>query len=156
MTTDSATSQSSKAACARVLASVLADTYFLYLKTQNFQWNVRGWDFRSLQQLFEEQYRSLWRSLGDIAERIRALDEYAPATHAKLKALAMVRETEGLPDANAMLRELTVDNETLASTLRTALAASRAAGDEVTANLLIARLAHQEMQLWKMKSTLAS
>jgi starvation-inducible DNA-binding protein len=142
-------------ASARVLASVLADTYILFLKTQNFEWNVRGSESRNLRQLFGEQSRALRISLSDIAERIRALDELAPATHAKLKTLAMVRETEELPDATAMLRELTVDNETLASTLRTALAAATAAGDAVTATLLTSRLAYQERQLWVMKSMLA-
>jgi DNA-binding ferritin-like protein len=67
----------------------------------------------------------------------------------------MVRETEDLPDAQAMLRELTVDNETLANTLRTALAATTTTGDEVTRSLLASRLAWQERQLWILKSMLA-
>lgn len=63
-----------------VLSRVLADTYFLYLKTRNFHWNVEGPKFRSLHLMFEEQYRDLWQSLDDIAERIRARGAYAPGT----------------------------------------------------------------------------
>lgn len=156
MPVDPAAARSAKTASARVLASVLADTYMLFLKTQNFQWNVAGPDCLNLHQLFARQSHALRMSLTDIAERIRALDEHVPATHAKLKAFATVRETENLPDATAMVRELTVDNETLASTLRTALAAAMAGGEAVTAALLTSRLEHQERQLWIMKSMLAS
>lgn len=36
------------------LSHVLADTYSLYLKTQNFHWNVKGPMFHSLHVMFEE------------------------------------------------------------------------------------------------------
>ena len=39
------------------LAKLLADTYFLYLKTQNYHWHVTGPQFKTLHELFEMQYR---------------------------------------------------------------------------------------------------
>lgn len=39
---------------AQGLAGVLADTYLLYLKTQNFHWNVTGPMFGELHALFEQ------------------------------------------------------------------------------------------------------
>lgn len=76
------------------LVKVLADTYLLYPKTHNFHWNVEGPRFRSLHQMFEEQYQALWASVDELAERIRALGQYAPGTYAKFKALAAIRENE--------------------------------------------------------------
>ena len=38
------------------LNKLLADSYLLYLKTQNYHWNVTGKMFQSLHTLFEEQY----------------------------------------------------------------------------------------------------
>ena len=38
---------------------VLAETYALYLKTQNCHWNVTGPNFHSLHSMFEEQYKEL-------------------------------------------------------------------------------------------------
>jgi starvation-inducible DNA-binding protein len=35
---------------------ILANTYLLYLKTQNFHWNVTGELFYSLHLMFEKQY----------------------------------------------------------------------------------------------------
>ena len=38
------------------LEQVLADTYALYLKTQNYHWNIEGKRFRELHAYFEDQY----------------------------------------------------------------------------------------------------
>lgn len=57
------------------LQAVLADSYSLYLKTQNYHWNVEGQHFRSLHLMFEEQYNDLFAANDEIAERIRALGE---------------------------------------------------------------------------------
>lgn len=60
------------------LAGVLADTYLLYLKTQNFHWNVTGPMFGELHSLFEQQYTDLATAVDELAERIRAIGEFAP------------------------------------------------------------------------------
>ena len=49
------------------LASLLADTYTLYLKTHNFHWNVTGPNFHSLHGLFEVQYTELALAVDAIA-----------------------------------------------------------------------------------------
>ncbi len=38
------------------LSSVLADSYYLMLKTHNYHWNVKGLNFRQIHLLTEEQY----------------------------------------------------------------------------------------------------
>lgn len=141
---------------AHALAKVLADTYMLYLKTHNFHWNVEGEQFPILHRMFEEQYQALWTSLDELAERIRALGQYAPGTYAKFKALATVKETEAIPSGEAMLRELVADNEMLVRALQTGLTAAHAAGDEGTAGILGARLLYHQKQIWMMQSTLAA
>lgn len=143
-----------KADCVAALSKVLADTYFLYLKTHNFHWNVEGPAFPSLHRMFEEQYQALWRSLDEIAERIRALGHYAPGTHAKFKALGAVKETEVIPKSEDMLRLLIADNETVTACIRRALLAAQNVRDDATAGLLTDRLAYHEKQLWMLRSTL--
>lgn len=147
--------KTAKKACAGALSKVLADTYVLYLKTHNYHWNVEGPRFRSFHEIFEEQYRDLWESIDEIAERIRALGHYAPGTYAKLKALATVKDNEKIPGAEDMLRELIADNETVVKTIRSALPTTEDAGDEVSAGLLVDRLTVHEKQLWMMRSMLA-
>ncbi len=146
---------SAKVDCTGALSVVLADTYFLYLKTHNFHWNVEGPRFPTLHQLFETQYEALWRSVDALAERLRAMGQYAPGTSAKFKALATVKETENVPKSDDMLRQLIMDHETLVEAVRVALGAAQQAGDEATVGLLTDRLADHEKQLWMLRSTLA-
>ena len=44
----------------QALKAVLADSYVLYLKTQNYHWNVTGPSFHALHTMFEEQYNDLF------------------------------------------------------------------------------------------------
>ena len=47
---------------AKSLKHVLADTYAIYLKTQNYHWNVEGPHFRSLHLMFEDHYDDLFKA----------------------------------------------------------------------------------------------
>lgn len=109
--------EQAKRECAEALSKVLSDTFILYLKTHNFHWNVAGRQFRGLHKMFEEQYRDLWNSIDDIAERIRALGQPAPGTTAKFKELAEIKESDRIPAATEMLHELVSDNETIIRTI---------------------------------------
>jgi len=153
MTSNIEMNEMAKEESANALSRVLADTYILYIKTHNYHWNVEGPSFRGLHEMFEEQYRDMWTAIDDIAERIRALDHYAPGTHEKFKSLATVRENEAIPEAEEMLRELITDTETVAQTIRSAISIAQSNGDEASAGLLTDRLITHEKQLWMMKST---
>lgn len=156
MTRNIELTEQAKQECAKGLSKVLSDTFVLYLKTHNFHWNVQGPQFIGLHKMFEEQYRDLWASMDDIAERIRALEHPAPGTTDKLKGLAEIKENERIPPAMDMLRELVSDNQNATRTIRAALSTAQAAGDEATASLLADRLTYHEKQIWMMKSVSAT
>ena len=59
-----------RAAIAKGLSQLLADTYTLYLTTHNFHWNVTGPMFTSLHTMFMTQYTELWNAVDPVAERI--------------------------------------------------------------------------------------
>src|SRR5690554_921314 len=77
---------------ARSLASLLADSYTLYLLTHNFHWNVTGPQFRTLHLMFEEQYTELATAVDEIAERIRTLGYPAPGTYREFAKLTSIQE----------------------------------------------------------------
>ena len=54
------------------LGHLLADSYTLYLKTQNYHWNVTGPMFRALHLMFEEQYIELAGRVHDTADEATA------------------------------------------------------------------------------------
>lgn len=129
------------------LAKLLADTYAVYLKTHGYHWNVRGPNFGSLHNLFMAQYTEMWASIDLIAERIRALGEYAPQGYAAFAELSDIKDGNPKNDAEAMLKELVADHATLVATAK----AAREGADDVTASLIDARVEAHEKHAWMLR-----
>ncbi|GAB3542448.1 Dps family protein [Noviherbaspirillum agri] len=136
------------------LSRLLADTYTLYLKTHNFHWNVTGPMFQTLHLMFETQYNELALAVDLIAERIRALGSYAPGTYADFARLSTVKEPDGVPSAQDMIRQLVQDQEAVVRTARSMFKAVDQAGDEPTADLLTQRMQVHEKTAWMLRSLL--
>ena len=144
-----------RTAVAEALNGVLADTYVLYQKTHAYHWNVTGPQFPVLHAMFETQYREMWAALDEIAERIRALGAFAPASGAALQALAAIKSAEETPPAAMdMVANLLADHETLIRRARTALAAAGEAGDAASEDLLTVRISVHEKTAWMLRSLL--
>jgi starvation-inducible DNA-binding protein len=137
------------------LSRLLADTFTLYLKTHNFHWNVTGPMFRTLHVMFEEQYNELWVANDLIAERIRALGVYAPATYKEFGRITSIAEEDGVPAAMVMVRLLVEGHETAARTARSVINIAENANDAPTADLLTERLQVHEKTAWMLRSLLA-
>jgi len=58
----------------------LADVYLLLVKTRKYHWDVVGPQFRSMHELWQEQYEALSQHVDVIAERVRALGGYPLGT----------------------------------------------------------------------------
>jgi len=143
-----------RAAIAQGLSRLLADSYILYLKTHSFHWNVEGPMFQTLHQMFMDEYTELWNAIDPIAERIRALGHYAPGSYTQYRKLATIRETEGVPKAEKMVRELIEGQEAVARTARTVLPLAEKANDQPTLDLLTQRLDIHEKNAWMLRSLL--
>lgn len=141
-------------AVGEALDRVLADTYILYLKTQNFHWNVTGPSFPALHAMFEQQYRELAAAVDDLAERIRALGRWAPGSYREFARLGSLAEADGHPDATTMLRTLVADHESLAGVLRELITIAEEKADHATVDLLGARLNAHEKTAWMLRSSL--
>lgn len=136
------------------LAHLLADTYTLYLKTHNFHWNVTGPMFNTLHLMFETQYTELALAVDLIAERIRALGEFAPGSYAAYSKLSVIKEATDVPNANSMIKELVDGQEAVARTARALFPVVERASDEPTADLLTQRLQIHEKTAWMLRSML--
>lgn len=143
-----------RARIAEGLSRLLADTYLLYLKTHNFHWNVEGPMFQTLHVMFMGQYTEAWNAVDPIAERIRALGHYAPGTYKEFVRLASIRETEGVPKAEKMIKDLIDGQEAVARTARSVLPVADAANDQPTLDLLTQRLDIHEKNAWMLRSLL--
>lgn len=146
--------KNSSKAVTDALEGLLANSYILYLKTQNFHWNVTGPSFASLHALFQTQYEELAVANDDIAERIRALGVRAPGSFAAFLKLAEVREETGAPRATDMLEKLSADQVLLSASAQKVLEAAQEAGDEATADLAIGRIQAHDKNHWMLKAHL--
>ncbi len=134
------------------LSKFLADSYMLYMKTHNFHWNVEGPMFNTLHVMFMDQYTELWNALDLIAERIRALGEYAPGSYKEFSKLTSISESEKVPKAMKMIDELLLGHETVIQTARNLLSLADEASDEVTCDLLTQRLQIHEKTAWMLRA----
>jgi starvation-inducible DNA-binding protein len=136
------------------LSKVLADTYTLYLKTHNFHWNVTGPMFQTLHLMFEQHYNELALAVDAIAERIRALGVHAPGTYRQFAALSSIKEEDGVPKAQDMIRLLVQGHEAVARTSRGVFTVASEANDQPTCDLLTQRMQIHEKTAWMLRSLL--
>lgn len=141
---------------AHVLSKLLADSHFVYLKTQGYHWNVTGPMFHSLHALFEEQYTEVWTAQDVIAERIRALGYVAPFTHERFHLLTQIREAKTVPSAAEMVVDLLHDHELLINFSRCIIPIAAEAQDETTLDLVSQRLGAHEKNAWMLRSIVSS
>jgi starvation-inducible DNA-binding protein len=140
-----------KAVC-KGLNKLLADSYLLYLKTQNYHWNVTGKMFQSLHTLFEEQYLEQAAAIDVVAERIRALGEYAPGSFAAFSKVSSIKEETAIPFADEMIHNLVQGNEAVVTTAREIVALADECEDDVTTDLMIERMQIHEKNAWMLRS----
>lgn len=136
------------------LSKVLAETYLLYIKTQNFHWNVTGPHFNSLHMMFENQYTELATAIDSIAERIRALGHPAPASYAVFSRLSSIQEETGVPVADDMVKQLAEGHACIIRTARSLFPLVDEALDEATTDLLTQRIEIHEKTAWMLSALL--
>lgn len=106
-------------AVAEVLSELLADETVLYTKTKNAHWNVEGPDFYDKHKFFETQFGQLDEVVDNVAERIRSIGHYAPATLKSYLSLTTLKEqTHSHNDSQGFIKELLEDHESIIFILR--------------------------------------
>jgi starvation-inducible DNA-binding protein len=140
----------------KVMDVVLADTYALYIKTQNYHWNVTGILFRQLHLLFEEQYKELIIPIDSIAERIRALGAPTIASFDSFQKLTTLGKPIQSASAEVMLKDIFQDQEKIIKTLNKAIQVAKENDDEATVTLLADRLLVHEKNRWMVGATIGT
>ena len=136
------------------LSRLLSDTYVLYLKTHNFHWNVTGPMFRTLHLMFEAQLRWLALAVASVAARLRAHVFPPPGASPSYARLSSIKEEEGVPNAEDMIRQLVAGQEAVTRTARGIFPLLDKVSDEPTADLLTQRMQVHEKTAWMLRSLL--
>ena len=138
------------------LSKVLADEFVLYTKTRNAHWNVTGPDFHAAHVFFEEQYDALDEIMDDVAERIRALGHYAPATLKEyLKLTSLSEQAREKNSSQGFFKVLLYDHESLVIRLRGYIKTfAEEFNDAGTSDFITSLMEKHEKMAWMLRSHL--
>lgn len=132
---------------------LLADCYALYLKTQNYHWNVTGPNFPSLHAMFEDQYKDLAEAIDEVAERIRALGPRVAANFSIFNQRSTIADGNEDNNAEHMLKELIEDNANIVDVLYKVADYAAKSGDKATEDLCIGRIRVHQKNAWMLRAS---
>ena len=111
--------EQNKDAVVQLLSKILADEFVLYTKTRKAHWNVEGQDFYTMHLFFENQFTTLATNIDNIAERIRTLGHYPPASLKEYLELTQLSEQSRYDyDSRGFVTQLLIDHESIIILLR--------------------------------------
>jgi starvation-inducible DNA-binding protein len=130
----------------------LADTFAFYLKTHNYHWNIEGANFPQYHGFLDGLYNEVWGAVDSIAEHIRTLDVYVPASFLRYKELATIDDEVKIPSGMAMLKNLESDNQKVIASLTAAYLDAEKEKKVGFANFLQDRIDIHEKHGWMLRS----
>jgi len=139
-----------------MLTAILAEEFSLYSKTRIAHWNVEGFDFYYKHTFFEDQYKQLDELVERVAERLRTLGTYTPATAMEILQQSQYYHTRDCDnDGRSLVKDLLCHQEILIDHLRYYLQALETELYELGGRDFIADLldAHEKMA-WMLRAHL--
>lgn len=138
-----------------LLNQQLADVFDLYSQAKQAHWNVKGAQFHSLHELFDELAAQLAGYVDDIAERATALGGLALGTVRLSAAGSRLPEyaldvTDSLPTVDVLAERYAA----LAAHMREAIAIAERHGDADTADLITEVSRGLDKALWRLEAHL--
>jgi starvation-inducible DNA-binding protein len=130
----------------------LASTFAFYLKTHGFHWNVEGPNFPQYHEFLGNLYEEVFGAVDPIAEHLRTLGAYAPASFLRYKELSIVKDEINIPAAASMFNKLTVDNSDIIQQLTKAQELAEQNKKMGLANFLQDRIDAHEKHGWMLRS----
>jgi len=132
----------------------LASTYAFGLKAQNFHWNVEGPNFVQYHEFFENLYDDATTAVDKLAEEIRTLNAYAPASLSRFQQLTVVQDEITIPTAMSMISKLNEDNDKVIGVLTEAYQEAEKAKVVGLANFLQDRIDIHSKHGWMLRATM--
>ncbi len=149
-------SEPNRQAVSAQLAKLLADEFVLYAKTRNAHWNVEGPDFHAMHIFFEQQYEQLDDIMDSVAERIRSIGHYAPATLKSFLELTHLTEVnESRNNSLGFIKELVADHESIIEFIRGNINSfANEYQDSGTSDFITGLMEEHEKMAWMLRSHL--
>lgn len=154
MKTSIGISESNRKTIAEQLSKLLADEFVLYTKTLNAHWNLEGADFHSVHLYFEELYNQSQEIVDAVAERIRQLGHYAPATLKDfLKLTHLTEQLKGGNSSIDLIKNLLADHESIIEFIRANIKEfDEAHKDAGTSDFVTGLMEKHEKTAWMLRA----
>ncbi|WP_031547595.1 Dps family protein [Salinicoccus luteus] len=132
----------------------VANFTVLWTKLHNYHWYVKGHNFFSLHDKFEELYDTASTYVDELAERLLAIGGEPIGKQSDAIEKASVKEAEYDIDANEMVKQLAQDYDAVIKELDEGIKIAEDAGDDRTADIFIGMITDIEKNNWMLKSFL--
>ena len=155
MKTEIGVTQDNLTTVAHELSCILADEFLLYVKTRDAHWNVEGPDFHSMHLFFEKQYHELEEIIDEVAERIRMLGHYAPATLEQyLQLTHLTEESREKNNSEGYIRLLLEAHESIIMHLRGNVDRFDEMEDKGSSDFITSLIETHEKMAWMLRAHL--
>ena len=136
------------------LKVLLASSYAYQLKAHYFHWNVEGSDFAQLHEFFGDLYEEVSDSVDKAAELIRQLDEYAPGSFDRFRALSIIDGQTKVPRAKLMLEEMLEDTNKMLDLTKRMFTVADEENQQGIADFIAGRIDAFAKHAWMLRSFL--
>lgn len=147
-------SKTKQSSLEQVLNEQVANLNVLYVKLHNYHWYVKGENFFTLHEKFEELYNDVTEKMDAVAERLLTIKGSPSATLKEYLEIATIQEATGQEDSRTMVQQLIEDLATLSESFLEGIELADKEGDEATADLLTGFKGDVEKQMWMLRSYL--
>jgi starvation-inducible DNA-binding protein len=130
----------------------LASTFAFYLKAHGFHWNVEGANFPQYHEFLGDLWEETFGAVDPIAEHLRTLKSFAPASFARYTDLSIIKDELNIPPAMSMMTKLLADNQALIDQLTTTQSLAEQNKKMGLANFLQDRIDAHEKHGWMLRS----
>jgi len=137
-----------------LLKTLLATNFAYYLKAHGFHWNVEGPQFHSLHEFFGEIYEDAYSANDTIAEYIRALQHYAPASFERFQELSQIQGQTKIPRARLMIEELLANTDQMIQLYNQVFDTATQERQQGIANFAADRISSHGKYAWQLRSYL--
>lgn len=97
------------------LFKILATIYHIYIKSQNYHWNVKGKDFLTIHAFMEKLYSNKKDLIDELAERISQLGDVLDASFSNYLKHSETTEPKTITSSEEILKDLSVSYGALIS-----------------------------------------
>lgn len=132
----------------------IASWTVLYQKLHNYHWFVKGQQFFTLHEKFEEYYGEAAATIDELAERLLAVGAKPVGTLKECLDLSVIKEANGGETAEQMVEALIADFRAITDDLKQGIAQAEEEGDDVTADIFIGLVGTLDKHVWMLQAFL--